>query len=192
MSFSVKAETQAECEAKSMDFNYFTDSCTVRAVGSVTIPVPASESTCIASGGVYAAATGECKSISGATGGVQDLSASPKTGVQDPSASPKAGVQDPSSTSNGIYWPKVGLPENTVAGVLQTVLSWMLGIFGMLALAGFIISGVQYLMAAGSDTMIETAKKNMTFSIVGVIVALSGFVIVKAIDMALRGTSGLF
>lgn len=98
-----------------------------------------------------------------------------------------------STTSSGIYWPtNSGLPENTVSGVLSGVLSWLLGIFGLLALIGFIISGIQYLTSAGNDSMLETAKRNMTWSIVGVIVALSGFVIIQAIDLALRGTGGLF
>jgi len=67
-----------------------------------------------------------------------------------------------------------------------------LGIFGLLALIAFIISGGQYLLASGDDKMIETAKKNMTYSIIGIIVALSGFIIIRAIDAALRATGALF
>jgi hypothetical protein len=37
--------------------------------------------------------------------------------------------------------------------------------------------------------MMETAKNNMTYSIIGVVVALSGFLIIQAIDMALRAKS---
>ena len=57
------------------------------------------------------------------------------------------------------------------------------------ALAGLFASGV---MAAGNEKIIETAKRNMTYSIIGVIVALAGFVIIQAIDTALRATSTVF
>jgi hypothetical protein len=40
--------------------------------------------------------------------------------------------------------------------------------------------------------MIETAKRNMTYSIIGIIVALSGFVILRAVDTALQGVNPLF
>ncbi|KKP77800.1 MAG: hypothetical protein A2271_02010 [Candidatus Moranbacteria bacterium RIFOXYA12_FULL_35_19] len=88
----------------------------------------------------------------------------------------------------------LGLPDATggVKAVLANIVKWMLGIFGLLALIAFIISGGQYLLASGDDKMIETAKKNMTYSIIGIIVALSGFIIIRAIDAALRATGALF
>ena len=88
----------------------------------------------------------------------------------------------------------LGLPDAVggVKAVLVNIVQWMLGIFGLLALIAFIISGGQYLLASGDDKMIETAKKNMTYSVIGIIVALSGFVIIRAIDAALRATGALF
>lgn len=87
-----------------------------------------------------------------------------------------------------------GLPEPVggIEGVLKNILNWMLGIVGVIAVIGFVISGLQYITAAGSEKTIETAKRNMTYSVIGVIVALSGFVIIKAVDAALRATSTTF
>ena len=86
-----------------------------------------------------------------------------------------------------------GIPDSpNVKVVLVNIVSWMLEILGLITFIAFIISGGQYLMASGNDKMIETAKKNMTYSVIGIIVALSGFVIIRAIDMALRATSTLF
>ena len=88
---------------------------------------------------------------------------------------------------------KTGIPDSpNVKVVLVNIVSWMLEILGLITFIAFIISGGQYLMASGNDKMIETAKKNMTYSIIGIIVALSGFVIIRAVDMALRATSRLF
>jgi hypothetical protein len=89
-----------------------------------------------------------------------------------------------------IYIPSdSGLPNNTVSGVLTNLLTWLLGIIGILGLIGFVVSGIQYLIASTSTEMAESAKKNATFSIVGIIVALSGFIIIQAINAALQGNS---
>jgi hypothetical protein len=87
----------------------------------------------------------------------------------------------------------MGLPDAPgVKSILVNVLTWLLSIIGLITLIAFIISGGQYLLASGNDKMIETAKKNMTYSIIGIIVALSGFVIIRAIDAALQATSWIF
>jgi hypothetical protein len=72
-----------------------------------------------------------------------------------------------------------------VKDILLNVLKWMATVFGILALIGFIISGIQYLMAMGSEAAAMVAKKNVTYSILGVIVGLSGYIIIKAVQAAL-------
>lgn len=111
----------------------------------------------------------------------------------------KTGADDPGTTgTNGdkvqplgrIDIPEnLGLPNNTVKGVLTNLLDWLLGIIGVLGLMGFIISGIQYLLAYANEELAEAAKKNMTFSIIGIVVALSGFIIIQAINLALQGTA---
>lgn len=80
-----------------------------------------------------------------------------------------------------------GLPNQTIYNIISNTLSWLLAVFGFIAIVGFVISGIQYLTAAGNDSQIETAKTNMKYSIVGVIVGLMGFVLVRAIDSWLSG-----
>lgn len=100
-------------------------------------------------------------------------------------------------TGNGqgiVIPPNTGLPD-PAGGILQVLnnfFSWLFLIFGMLALGAFILSGVQYLLSAGSDDMIETAKLNMKWSLVGVMVGLSGYIVLKAVFMALSGTNPIF
>ena len=90
----------------------------------------------------------------------------------------------------GVCFPlNTGLSETSVAGIVVNLMKWMLYLFGFLAIIAFVISGIQYLTAAGSMNMIETAKRNMNYSIIGVIVALSGVVILTAIDSLLRATA---
>lgn len=90
----------------------------------------------------------------------------------------------------GVCFPTgTGLSEAPVQDILVALASWLLTIVGIIALIAFVISGIQYLLASGDEGMIETAKRHMTWSIVGVVVALSGVVIIQAIDALLQGSS---
>lgn len=80
-----------------------------------------------------------------------------------------------------------GLSNSSIYNVIQVTLGWLLGVLGFIAIIGFIISGILYLTAAGNETQIEKAKTAMTYSIVGVIVALTGFVVVTAVGNWLAG-----
>lgn len=88
---------------------------------------------------------------------------------------------------SGVCFPDdTGLSETPVKNIVVNVMQWLLGIFGFIALIAFAISGIQYLTATGNENAIETAKRNMKWSIVGVIVGLGGLVIIWAIDTALN------
>ena len=92
-----------------------------------------------------------------------------------------------------ILWPdaaETGLPDPAggVRGIVVDVMQWLLVIFGFLAIIAFVVSGIQYMTAAGNENVIEKAKRNMTYSIIGVIVGLAAFVIIQAVDRALRIT----
>jgi len=94
------------------------------------------------------------------------------------------------TASSGVVIPTdTGLSSSTVQDILLNLLKWLLMIVGIIALIGFVISGIQYILAAGSEKLMETAKRNMVYSTIGVVVVLAGLVIVKAIDAALRATS---
>lgn len=78
-----------------------------------------------------------------------------------------------------------GLPEGSVSGIIANLLMWILAIFGVLGVLGFVISGIMYLVSAGDEDMIKKAKSAMKWSIIGVIVGLVGVVVIQAISVAL-------
>jgi len=82
------------------------------------------------------------------------------------------------------------LPNGTIYGIITNILDWLLGILAVFGIIGFIISGILYLVSTGDENTIERAKKAMTWSIVGVIVGLMGYVVIQAVDTALMGTGG--
>jgi hypothetical protein len=85
-----------------------------------------------------------------------------------------------------------GLPSGSLIGILTNGMNWLLIIVGILGVIGFVIAGIIYLTAAGDEGQIERGKHTMIFSIVGVIVALLGVVIIKAVQGMLGGTSKSF
>lgn len=100
-------------------------------------------------------------------------------------------------TGTGTGWnPNVldstGLPGGSIYDIINKFLFWLLAIFGSLAVIGFVISGIMYLVSVGNDDMIKKAKSYMTYCIVGVVVALSGLVIIYAISSALSGAGTAF
>ena len=80
-----------------------------------------------------------------------------------------------------------GISADSVYVVIQRLLWYLLGIIGILAVVGFVISGIMYITAAGDEDRVEMAKKMLTYSIVGIVVALLGLVIVTALSYVTRG-----
>lgn len=80
-----------------------------------------------------------------------------------------------------------GLSSLSVLLLLSSILSWLLAILSVIGVLAFVISGVQYLTAVGDEDQISTAKRNMKYAIVGLIVALSGLIIVTSIDRIFAG-----
>ncbi len=84
------------------------------------------------------------------------------------------------------------LPEGTIWDIIGNLMKWLLGLVGFIGIIGFAIAGIWYLTAAGDEERIDRAKRAMLYSIIGVIVALIGFVAIKAIEAWLSGGSTQF
>jgi|WetSurMetagenome_2_1015567.scaffolds.fasta_scaffold82870_4 hypothetical protein len=75
-----------------------------------------------------------------------------------------------------------GISDAPVSQIIVKVMNWLLYIVGFLGVIGFAIAGILYLTAAGDDDRINQAKRAMLFSILGVVVALAGLVVVYFIS----------
>ena len=85
-----------------------------------------------------------------------------------------------------------GLPAGSIVGIFTSGMNWLLIIVGILGVIGFVISGIIYLTAAGDEDQISKGKRSMIYSIVGVIVALIGVIIIQAVQGMLGGTKTNF
>lgn len=118
----------------------------------------------------------------------------PTTPAPTPAATNTNNNQCPANTTprSGICIPNTELPNSTIEAILLNFMRWLFGIFGFLAIITFIIAGIQYFMAAGNPDIAKKAKQNLVYSTIGILIALSGFIIITAISNFLTGANPAF
>lgn len=87
---------------------------------------------------------------------------------------------------------ETGLSSTSIYTIVKTIMQWLLGLVGIVGVIGFAIAGILYLVAAGDETRIDQAKNAMMYSIIGIVVALVGLIVVNAIASMLGGSSTTF
>jgi hypothetical protein len=93
----------------------------------------------------------------------------------------------------GVCFPtNTGLSSASIYDILSDIFLWLMGLFTIFAVIAFVISGIQYLTSAGDSEQIETAKRNAKYALLGVVIGLSGFVILQAVAVALSGSGYFF
>lgn len=77
--------------------------------------------------------------------------------------------------------------QNTATQIIIRVIEILLAIAGLVAVIFLIIGGFRYITAGGNEETAEAAKKTITNAIIGVVVIILAFVIVRVISNALIG-----
>lgn len=68
----------------------------------------------------------------------------------------------------------------TVVGrAVQTAINWATGLAGTFALIYLIYGGIQYITSGGNSKQAETAKATITWSIIGLVVVIAAYAIVR-------------
>jgi cytochrome bd-type quinol oxidase subunit 2 len=85
-----------------------------------------------------------------------------------------------------------GLPDASggVAGILHGLLAWLLIIVGIISVMAFVISGIIYITSAGDEEQAKRAKRAVTNSVIGIVVALIGYAVVTLVYNLLSGGGG--
>ncbi len=73
-----------------------------------------------------------------------------------------------------------------ISVVLFNILQFLLSVFGFLAIIGIVFSGIFYLTAAGNERQLFLARKSFLYSIIGIVIALSGLVIINFLSERLK------
>ena len=85
-----------------------------------------------------------------------------------------------------ILKPTGSLPTAVVAApsfatIALNTLNFLLGVVGVITIIMLVVGGIMYLTSAGNENKIDTAKKIVKWSIVGIAITLAALVIVKQI-----------
>ncbi|TSD00467.1 MAG: Uncharacterized protein Athens071425_612 [Parcubacteria group bacterium Athens0714_25] len=62
-------------------------------------------------------------------------------------------------------------------------LSFLLSIFGVLAIMSLIVAGMLYFFSSGEQTQVEKAKKMAFYSVIGIAVALGALLVIRQISV---------
>jgi len=81
------------------------------------------------------------------------------------------------------------LPKTQLSTIIMNIAFWLLAIFGFVAVIGFVISGIIYLVSSGDEDTQERAKRAMIYSITGVLVGLAGLIVIYAVNYLFMGSS---
>lgn len=71
--------------------------------------------------------------------------------------------------------------ESTLSGLILTIVDYFLGFLGLLAVIMVVYGGVTYVSSAGNDEAVGKAKKIIMYALIGIVVILLSFVVVKAV-----------
>jgi heme/copper-type cytochrome/quinol oxidase subunit 2 len=79
------------------------------------------------------------------------------------------------------------LPNADIYDIVVNLLLWLLMMFTVLAILAFVIAGIMFLTAGASADNAEKAKHMVGYSILGIVIGLSGYIIISLIDGVLMG-----
>ncbi|XLQ20038.1 MAG: TrbC/VirB2 family protein [Candidatus Moraniibacteriota bacterium] len=71
--------------------------------------------------------------------------------------------------------------SSDLAAIIQSIIKFFLGFIGGLSVLIIVIAGIMYITSGGDEGRVDSAKRWLTYSIVGLIVALLGWVIVDTV-----------
>ncbi len=74
-----------------------------------------------------------------------------------------------------------GLSDSSPWTIIVNVINWLMGIIGIIAILMFVVSGWMYLSAGGDEKKTEDAKGIIKYTIIGIAIALTAFIIVRLV-----------
>ena len=66
-----------------------------------------------------------------------------------------------------------------IADIIIKISGWILSFTGLIAILFIVYSGIQYITSAGNPDQIGNAKKTLTYAVIGLIVVILSYSIVK-------------
>lgn len=92
-----------------------------------------------------------------------------------------------STTGSGTFGNPIA--PTTIEGVLGSIMAYLQGIAGTIAVIFIIIGGIMYMISGGDKDMVERAKKTLIFAIVGLAIVLAAPLFYTEVKAVLSGNS---
>ena len=92
------------------------------------------------------------------------------------------------SVDSGIYASNASSVEygntdnRSILSTIALIINWILGLLAALAVLVIIVAGIMYITSGGDEGKVETAKNWIMYAIIGLIIALLGYVIVYSVS----------
>ena len=80
-----------------------------------------------------------------------------------------------------------GGSKASVAEIIAVVVKFLLGLVGALSVLVIVIAGIMYIISGGDEGKVDKAKSWITYALIGLAIALLGFVIVNTVVDELGG-----
>ena len=78
--------------------------------------------------------------------------------------------------------------DDNLWGTASTIINWILGIVGFLAVVMIIVGGINYTLSAGDANNVKKAKDTILYGIIGLVIALLAAAIVNFVLGGVFGT----
>ena len=75
----------------------------------------------------------------------------------------------------------------SISSVGMNILNFLLSVTGIIAIIALVLAGILYFASNGDEKKIQIAKRAMTYSILGIILAMGGMVFVYFIGQFFSG-----
>lgn len=108
--------------------------------------------------------------------------------VEDCGSAATLGILIPSGFCGGTFFGLFGggaASKTTASGLIVEIISVLLFIVGLLAVLFIIIGGFRYVTASGNEEQAEAAKKTLLHAILGLVIVILSFAVVRIISEAL-------
>lgn len=107
------------------------------------------------------------------------------TGVAAFASPAYVGASPASEIQKGVNTTTDAGPKKTLPETIKTVVNTMLYVLGALAVVMIIVGGIRYTTSNGDSAKVKGAKDTLTYSIVGLVIALFAFAIVNFVISSL-------
>ena len=78
--------------------------------------------------------------------------------------------------------------EDSVNSIIKNIIDLLLSLLAMFGIIGIVIGSIWYMTSAGNDEKMETGKKTVIYSIIGLAIAMGSLVIVQQIANLIENT----